>query len=61
MFWALPILGGVWDVRTVSCPAVDVPEICGFRTPEAGHMDLWPRVRREASPEVSGEYENYPG
>ena len=60
VFWALPIAGEGWDVVTVSRPFGEVPQIGGFRTLEAGHVDLWPRIRRQTSPEVIGEYEDYP-
>lgn len=60
LFWALPTRGGDWDVVAVSHPFAEVAEIGGFRTLEAGHVDLWPRIKREAGAEVVGEYEDYP-
>ncbi len=60
VFWALPISSHAWDIVAVSCPFEDVPQIGGFRTLEAGHVELWSRIRRVAGPEVIGEYEDYP-
>ncbi len=60
LFWALPSPVGVWEIVTVSRPFAEVPEIGGFRTMEAGHVNIWPRIRREAGPQVVGEYDDYP-
>ena len=60
VFWALPISGHTWDIVAVSCPFGEVPQIGGFRTLEAGHVDLWPRIPGETGREVIGEYEDYP-
>lgn len=60
VFWAMPISGHAWDIVAVSCPFEDVPQIGGFRTLEAGHVELWPRIRRAAGQEVVGEYEDHP-
>ena len=60
VFWALPISGRAWDIVSVSCPFHEVPAIGGFRTLEAGHVDLWPRIRQKTGPEVTGEYEDFP-
>lgn len=60
VFWALPISAEAWDIVAISCSFGDVPQIGGFRTLEAGHVDLWARIRRETGPQVIGEYEDYP-
>lgn len=60
VFWALPISRHGWDVVAVSQPFDEVPLIGGFRTMEAGHIDLWPRIRRDTRPGVMGEYEDHP-
>lgn len=60
VFWALPIDGDIWDIVEVTLPFGDVPAIGGFRTLEAGHVDLWSGVRRRAGRRVVGEYEDYP-
>ena len=60
LFWALPISEETWDIVAVSCRFAEVPQIGGFRTLELGHVDLWPRIRRETGREFIGEYEDYP-
>lgn len=60
LFWALPGPSGAWDIVAVSLPFHRVAEIGGFRTLEAGHVDLWRHIRRSAGPQVTGNYEDYP-
>lgn len=56
LFWVTPDTAGVWGVRDTSRPALEVPEIGGFRTLDDGHVDVWPRFGRGLSP----DYDTYP-
>jgi len=60
LFWALPVLGAAWDIEAVMQQFAEVPDIGGFRTLEAGHVEVWPVVRRRCDPVPPGQYEDYP-
>lgn len=60
LFWALPLRSGPWGIVSASQLQSAVPEIAGFQTLDLGHVDVWPRIRREAGSQVRGEYEEFP-
>lgn len=56
IFWVVPNTLGNWEIRDLSRPASDIPDIGGFRTVEEGHVDVWPSLGRG----LSRDYGTYP-
>lgn len=56
LFWVAPGATGAWAVHDLARPAPEVPAIGGFRTLDAGHAEVWPRLRGSLSP----DYGAYP-
>lgn len=62
IFWTVPATreGSAALLIAASRPFDKTREVCGFRTLEEGHIDIWPRVTAELMHLQGTPYEAYP-
>ena len=60
LFWGIPTSAGRMRLLGSSKPVSMVAEIGGFKTVDAGHIDVWPNLSQQFTDIKGYEYEHFP-